>query len=150
MVAVSPPYASCSSRSSTATFTMKFRCATGLVVSALCLHGVSAQILNIPEVDAVVSSVLSSFSAYVTHALQEATATAQGVAATPTATGSVHPRSPAGGAVAADPPYWLADIPHQGIAAFNPDRNNYTVFRNVKDYGAVGTLSFALGLRLAL
>ena len=34
--------------------------------------------------------------------------------------------------------YWLADIKHQGIAAFNPSPNTYTVFRNVKDYGAVG------------
>jgi len=32
--------------------------------------------------------------------------------------------------------YWLEDIKHQGISAFNP--NNYTVFRNVKDYGAKG------------
>lgn len=34
--------------------------------------------------------------------------------------------------------YWLADIAHQGVAAFNPDPSNYTVFRNVKDYGANG------------
>ena len=123
---------------------MKFRSATALVAaSALCLHGVNAQILNIPEVDAVVSSVLSSFSAYVTHAMHEATATAERVAATPTATtGAVTARSQADGAVA-DPPYWLADIPHQGIAAFNPNRDNYKVFRNVKDYGAVGTLRFS-------
>lgn len=36
-----------------------------------------------------------------------------------------------------DPPYWLADISHQGVAAFNPD-STYQVFRNVKDYGAKG------------
>ena len=34
--------------------------------------------------------------------------------------------------------YWLADIKHQGIAAFNPNPNNYTVFRNVKSFGARG------------
>jgi hypothetical protein len=34
-------------------------------------------------------------------------------------------------------PYWLENIRHQGIAAFNPDAS-YKVFRNVKDYGAVG------------
>jgi glucan 1,3-beta-glucosidase len=34
-----------------------------------------------------------------------------------------------------DPSYWLADISHQGIAAFNPDSTDQ-VFRNVKDYGA--------------
>lgn len=37
-----------------------------------------------------------------------------------------------------DASYWLADIKHQGIAAFNSNPSNYTVFRNVKDYGAVG------------
>ena len=33
--------------------------------------------------------------------------------------------------------YWLDDIKHQGISAFNSD-TDYTVFRNVKDYGAKG------------
>lgn len=33
--------------------------------------------------------------------------------------------------------YWLANINHLGTAAYNPD-NSYTVFRNVKDFGAVG------------
>ncbi|KAJ5909416.1 Pectin lyase fold/virulence factor [Penicillium tannophilum] len=37
-----------------------------------------------------------------------------------------------------DTSYWLADIAHQGIAAFNSDPSSYTVFRNVKDYGAKG------------
>ncbi|EUC49001.1 glycoside hydrolase family 55 protein [Bipolaris oryzae ATCC 44560] len=35
-------------------------------------------------------------------------------------------------------PYWMENIKHQGIASFNPNPNNYTVFRNVKSYGAVG------------
>lgn len=34
--------------------------------------------------------------------------------------------------------YWLEDIKHQGIAAFNPDASSYQVFRNVKDFGAKG------------
>lgn len=34
-------------------------------------------------------------------------------------------------------PYWMDAIAHNGIASFNPDKS-YTVFRNVKDYGAVG------------
>ena len=37
-----------------------------------------------------------------------------------------------------DEPYWLEKIKHQGIAAYNPDPAGYQVFRNVKDYGAVG------------
>jgi len=35
-------------------------------------------------------------------------------------------------------PYWLEDIKHQGVASFNPNPDNYTVFRNVKDFGARG------------
>ncbi|KAF2642104.1 beta-1,3-glucanase [Massarina eburnea CBS 473.64] len=34
--------------------------------------------------------------------------------------------------------YWLANIKHQGAAAFNADPTGYKVFRNVKDYGATG------------
>ncbi|KAJ2916151.1 hypothetical protein MD484_g4260, partial [Candolleomyces efflorescens] len=35
-------------------------------------------------------------------------------------------------------PYWLEAIKHQGSAPYNPDPANYKVFRNVKDFGAVG------------
>jgi glucan 1,3-beta-glucosidase len=35
-------------------------------------------------------------------------------------------------------PYWLENIKHQGVASFNPNPSNYTVFRNVKDFGARG------------
>jgi glucan 1,3-beta-glucosidase len=34
--------------------------------------------------------------------------------------------------------YWLNDLSGKGIAAFNPNPSGYKVFRNVKDYGAVG------------
>lgn len=34
--------------------------------------------------------------------------------------------------------YWLENIKHQGIAAFNADPSGYQVFRNVKDFGAKG------------
>lgn len=34
--------------------------------------------------------------------------------------------------------YWYENIAHQGIAPFAP--SGYTVFRNVKDYGAKGNL----------
>lgn len=33
--------------------------------------------------------------------------------------------------------YWMEGIAHQGHASFNPDAS-YQVFRNVKDFGAVG------------
>lgn len=35
-------------------------------------------------------------------------------------------------------PYWLENIKHQGNASFNPNPSNYTIFRNVKDFGARG------------
>lgn len=34
--------------------------------------------------------------------------------------------------------YWLENIKHQGIAAFNANPAAYQVFRNVKDFGAKG------------
>lgn len=37
-----------------------------------------------------------------------------------------------------DPSYWLKDISHQGLAAFNSNPPGYKVFRNVKDFGARG------------
>lgn len=41
-------------------------------------------------------------------------------------------------AASQDAPYWLADIAHQGVAAFNSNPSTYKVFRNVKNYGAKG------------
>lgn len=43
-----------------------------------------------------------------------------------------------GGTAGTDDPFWLETIEHQGISAFHADPDNYVVFRNVKDYGAVG------------
>ncbi len=34
--------------------------------------------------------------------------------------------------------YWYENIAHQGISAFGP--SGYTVYRNVKDYGAKGRI----------
>lgn len=43
-----------------------------------------------------------------------------------------------GGTAAPGDPYWLESIRHQGTSPFNSDPGSYQVFRNVKDYGAVG------------
>jgi glucan 1,3-beta-glucosidase len=40
--------------------------------------------------------------------------------------------------VAAADGYWLNDLSGKGYAAFNPNPGAYKVFRNVRDYGAVG------------
>ncbi|KAF7338693.1 Exo-beta-1,3-glucanase [Mycena venus] len=42
------------------------------------------------------------------------------------------------GTAAATDPFWMQNIKHQGIAAFNPSPSSYQVFRNVKDFGARG------------
>ncbi|EEB92195.1 hypothetical protein MPER_09333 [Moniliophthora perniciosa FA553] len=42
------------------------------------------------------------------------------------------------GTAAPEDPFWLEDIAHEGVAAFNPNPAEYQVFRNVKLYGAVG------------
>lgn len=57
-----------------------------------------------------------------------------------TASGACSPRSCSGsdgGTASSTDPYWLETIKHQGTSPFNPD-SSYTVFRNVKDYGAKG------------
>jgi hypothetical protein len=56
----------------------------------------------------------------------------------PSASSSVAVSTPSTAPIkaATDPPYWLANIKHQGNAPFAA--SGYAVFRNVKDYGAVG------------
>jgi glucan 1,3-beta-glucosidase len=42
------------------------------------------------------------------------------------------------------PSYWYENIAHQGISAFGP--SGYQVYRNVKDFGAKGTLEGFQGI----
>ncbi|KAG5643065.1 hypothetical protein DXG03_001622 [Asterophora parasitica] len=42
------------------------------------------------------------------------------------------------GTAAPNDPYWLENIKHQGTSAFNSDPASYQVFRNVKNFGALG------------
>ncbi|KAF7362795.1 Exo-beta-1,3-glucanase [Mycena venus] len=57
------------------------------------------------------------------------------------------------GTAAPAAPFWMQNIKHQGIAAFNPNSTTYQVFRNVKDFGAkvvlhsVDALSFLHNLQ---
>ncbi|KAK5128061.1 hypothetical protein LTR85_005178 [Meristemomyces frigidus] len=95
------------------------------------IHGTFAQHVHyeIPEVEEYVQSMLGEYNQY-THYPG------------PSPTYWHHPK-PRPTKPVPPPPvnqcdYWLADIKHQGIAAFNPDPSNYTVFRNVKDFGARG------------
>jgi glucan 1,3-beta-glucosidase len=54
--------------------------------------------------------------------------------AAPVAAPAPQASAPAAGASG----YWLADIQRQGVAPYNPKKDAYKVFRNVKDYGAKG------------
>jgi len=82
---------------------------------------------DIPEIETDVQSMTLQFAPAVTYAGPTDAKASHYPTSSPTAT-----PTPAS--------YWLADIKHQGIAAFNPDPN-YQVFRNVKDFGAKGELN---------
>ena len=79
---------------------------------------------QIPQVESLVESMTKAFDAWPKYH--------------PTRSYSHHPptASPTAGSCAS---YWLENIKHQGISAFNSD-SSYKVFRNVKDYGAKGKL----------
>lgn len=102
----------------------------------VCANG---QLLDTPAVDELVSSALSPFEQYTsTEALPEIVTSAAKIQTSVTKI-----QAAVSGAAAADTAYWLADIAHQGVAAFNPNPSGYGVFRNVKDYGAKGEFSVA-------
>ena len=77
----------------------------------------------IPEIINAVNEMLSQFSQYVHY-----NGPARHVPA---------PFAKPAAQVTPNPPYWLEQIKHQGVAAFNPNPS-YQVFRNVKDFGAQG------------
>ncbi|EPS33177.1 putative exo-beta-1,3-glucanase [Penicillium oxalicum 114-2] len=88
--------------------------------------GVQAQILDLPQVDALVEEALKPFAHYKHyHGPKNESKAHQH--------GSLQAMKQS-----ADASYWLANIAHQGRAAFNSNPSGYKVFRNVKDYGAVG------------
>ena len=95
--------------------------------------------LDIPEVDAVVQDTLNKYSNY-TH-YKGANSTSNVTVASGNLTRPAFQNLVA----VSDPTYWLADVTHQGISAFNTDKS-YQVFRNVKDFGAKGTLPVPWGL----
>src|ERR1700736_313011 len=75
---------------------------------------------EIPEIETDVQSMTLQFAPAVTYAGPIDAHASHYSTSSPTAT-----PTPAS--------YWLADISHQGIAAFNPNPT-YQVFRNVKDF----------------
>ena len=82
--------------------------------------------LDIPEVDAAVKDAQTKNANYTNYKAPGNLTTASSNLTRPSFNTLV---------AVSDPPYWYADITHQGISAFNP---GYQVFRNVKDFGAMG------------
>ena len=83
----------------------------------------SSMQLVIPEVELAVQSMLHNLSSYVDYK-------------TPTHLPPQHVDPQSYVAQAGTTPYWYETINHQGISAFGP--SGYSVFRNVKNYGAIG------------
>lgn len=96
----------------------------------------NAQLLEIPEVDELVSAAMLPFEQYTSYDAPTEIA----IPAASLETNVVTVQADVAEVAAADTAYWLADIAHQGRAAFNSNPSGYTVFRNVKDYGAKGNL----------
>ncbi|KAJ5606538.1 CAZyme family GH55 [Penicillium lagena] len=103
---------------------------TSAALSLSLLASANAQIFQIPEVERITAQVVRQFSKYINYNGPSKDALA---AMKPTKQQTQVSQS-----TAADASYWLADIKHQGLAAFNSDPSTYTVFRNVMDYGAKG------------
>lgn len=96
----------------------------------------SAQLLEIPTVDDILSSAMLPFDQYTSFG--PATTKVASAAVSFGTKAAVIAESTGTTVAAADTGYWLADIAHQGVAAFNSNPSGYKVFRNVKDYGAKG------------
>jgi glucan 1,3-beta-glucosidase len=94
-------------------------------------------IVDIPAVNQIVESVLRNFSNYIIYN------DPSGVAPESLAPTLVPDRTGVNAAIS-DPPYWVKDVKHHGLAAFNSNPSEYQVFRNVKEFGAVGTTTPAV------
>ena len=89
--------------------------------------------LHIPQVEAAVQQMLSRFGCYVGYSGPSGNEAAQAKGWRPRQAPST---------VANTGEYWLEQINHQGVAAFNPNAS-YQVFRNVKVF-LLSRLSFLL------
>lgn len=96
----------------------------------------NAQLLEISAVDDIISSAMLPFEQYTSFGLAPTKIASAAISFGTKA--AVNAESAVAAAAAADSAYWLADIAHQGVAAFNSNPSGYQVFRNVKDYGAKG------------
>jgi glucan 1,3-beta-glucosidase len=112
-------------------------CATVITTLSL-LACVNSQLLEIPEMDDMISAAMRPFEQYTAFDAPTETASIAAPVESDAPVAQDVIVEAAAAAAAADTGYWLADIAHQGKAAFNSNPSGYTVFRNVKDYGAKG------------
>lgn len=102
---------------------------------AVSSNSVSSESSSLPS---IYSSVASSYSSVISTAQP----TTKNPIIPPYPTKSQSTSSPSApsptGISESCAPYWLENIKHQGLASFNPNPDNYTVYRNVKDFGARG------------
>ncbi|KAK4625952.1 Glucan 1,3-beta-glucosidase [Fulvia fulva] len=84
-----------------------------------------------PVVEQLGDLALSQFSKYTAYPGPSPTATPKQLSPQMLA-------AAAATSVASQCDYWMENIKHQGIAAFNSNPSGYQVFRNVKDFGAKG------------
>ncbi|KAF6741973.1 glucan 1,3-beta-glucosidase [Ephemerocybe angulata] len=113
---------------------MKTRSTSRFALALVALFGVLA---NAAEIAVPRNATHSSVNATASAVNSTTTTTPAGIAS---ATGKPKACSPlpAQGTAAPGDPFWLEAIKHQGRSPFNRDPANYQVFRNVKDFGAVG------------
>jgi hypothetical protein len=91
---------------------------SALVLEATCMQE------GIAVVENIVADIIASQANYVHFHSNQTNSTIQGASSS---SNLLKERST---------PYWYESITHQGISAFGP--SGYTVYRNVKDYGAKG------------
>jgi hypothetical protein len=112
-------------------------CLSLLVANAAAQHG----LFTPPAVASIVASVTSKYSEYISLDGDSVTrpivlATAPAAATTTAAGASIAARATPVARAVCGSSYWLENISHQGKAPFAAA--GYQVFRNVKDFGAVG------------
>ena len=95
--------------------------------------------LVIPQVQKAVAQQLASYKAYTAYTDgPTGTLKAEAAKVTPKVKAlAVNQNARVAQAAAVNAPYWYEQIQHQGKSAFNTN-GAYKVYRNVKDYGAVG------------
>ncbi|KAI1420009.1 glycoside hydrolase family 55 protein [Xylaria sp. FL1777] len=97
-------------------------------IVGLALPFASAEKLVIPAVEDAVSLQLAEFSEYYVDAGNK----------TFDSSDTVSSHEVRGVTERQTSSYWYETIAHQGISAFNDNSTTYKVYRNVKDYGAIG------------